>query len=99
MSQTMDDLPLRRKLREADKLTRELTDHLEHGFIAKAHRLRRTARQGADPVEGDEVTDVVVRESVDTFLGSDDFARDICQRLTQYVTAIDRDIQRILGIS
>lgn len=97
MSRSLDNMTLREKLSEADKLARELIHHLEHGFIPKAHLLRRTARHGIDPAEHEEVTDMTIRSTVDGVLQSDEFTRTVSERLTQFLTAINTDVERILG--
>jgi hypothetical protein len=97
MSLPLQNLTLRQKLSEADKLVRELIQHLEQGFIPKAHALRRTARQGADTLEQGEVTDLTIRSTVDTVLASDQFSRQVARKLDEFLVAIDRDIQRVLG--
>lgn len=97
MNDRIDNLTLRAKLSETDKLARELIHHIEHGFIPKAHLARRTARVGIDPTETDEVTDVTIRSSVDALLASDDFARDLGGRMSQHIAAIDADLDRILA--
>ena len=64
MSQSMNDLTLRKKLNEAERIIRELVHHVEHGYIPKAHLTRRTARKGNDPKEQAEITDKTIRSSV-----------------------------------
>lgn len=100
MSQSLDNMTLREKLSEADKLARELIHHLEHGFIPKVHSLRRTARSGMGQSEhaDEEVTDVTIRSTVEGVLQSDDFTRNVSDQLTQLLTAIDRDVHKVLDI-
>jgi hypothetical protein len=73
---SIDNLTLREKLRNVEKLTRELTDHLEKGFIPKARSLRRLARRGTDPEQRETVSDVAVREAVSTVVKSDQYTRE-----------------------
>lgn len=98
MSQTLDNMTLREKLSEADKLARELVHHLEHGFIPKAHSLRRTARHGIDPTEHEHVTDMTIRSTVEGVLQSDAFTRTVSDRLSQFLTAISMDVERVLRL-
>jgi hypothetical protein len=98
MSSSLDNMTLREKMIEADKLVRELMHHLEHGFVPKAHRLRRVARHGADPSEQEHVTDLTIRSTVDDVLQSDEFTRNVAHQLMQFLTAIDRDVRKLLGI-
>lgn len=89
-----DSMTLRQKLIEADKLARELMDHLERGFVPKVHKLRRVTRQGSD-VDEEDVTDVTVRSAVDQVLESDDFAHNLCQSLRKFLASIDDEIRQI----
>lgn len=97
MSQSMNDLTLRKKLNEAERIIRELVHHVEHGYIPKAHLTRRTARKGNDPKEQSEITDKTIRSSVKKTLDSDQFTRQVCNQLNDYLTAIEGDLRRIIG--
>lgn len=97
MSDGLNNMTLRQKLSEADKLVRELTHHLEHGFIPKAHVLRRTARQGSDSGDDPDVTDLTVRSTVETVMNSDKFTRQLTDRLSRFLAAIEGDVEKILG--
>lgn len=88
----IDDLTLREKLRNVEKLTRELQDHLHRGFIPKAHSLRRMARRGADPEHRDTISDVAIREGVSTVLKSDAYARELSDKTRRYLRSIQTDI-------
>ena len=83
-------MTLRQKLMEADKLTRELIDHLDRGFLPKAHNLRRITRHGS---EGDEsTTDLTVRSTADQVLESASFTVNVAQGLEQFLIAIDDEM-------
>ena len=93
MSQpSIDILTLREKLRNVEKLTRELSDHLERGYVPKAHSLRRLARKGNEPENREAISDVAIRESVSTVLKSDSYARDLCDQTKRYLQSIAADI-------
>lgn len=91
----IESLTLREKLIDAEKLTRELVDHLERGFIPKAHQLRRTARRATSPEHQDEIKDLTVRNSVDQVLKSDDYTRYLCERAVTLLNSIDTDVQTV----
>lgn len=91
---SLESMTLRQKLIEADKLARELKDHLERGFVPKVHKLRRITRQGSD-LDEEDVTDVTVRSAVDQVLESDEFAHNLCQALRRFLTSIDDEIRQI----
>ena len=55
-------LPLRERLTIAERLSRELCEHLEQGFLPKIETLRRVTRQ-KEAVAAD-TTDKTVRDTV-----------------------------------
>lgn len=97
MGDALEAMSLRDKLNEADRLARELIHHLEHGFIPKAHVLRRTARQGSDPAEQGDVTDLTIRSTVDTVLTSDTFTRQVTDQLNRVLSSIHEETGRVLN--
>ncbi len=90
-----ESLTLREKFIEAEKLTRELSDHLERGFIPKAHKMRQMARRANQPDHQDEVRDVTIRSSVDQLLQNEDYARQLCERARGLLAAISKDVTEI----
>lgn len=98
MAAHLQDMTLRNKLNEAERLIRELIHHLEHGFIPKAHISRRTARKGNDPKEQSDITDMTVRSAVEKTLTSDDFTRQLCTQLDEYLESIQDDVKKVIGI-
>lgn len=97
MAQPIESMTLRAKLNEADRVIRELVHHIEHGYIPKAHLLRRNARKGNDPKEQHDITDVTIRSTVEKTLDSDDFTQQLCHQLEEYLSSVDADLQRIIG--
>jgi hypothetical protein len=84
-------MTLRQKLTEADKLTRELMDHLERGFLPKVHTLRRVTRHGSE-VENESITDLTVRSTADLVLDSAAFTTELARGLEQFLSAIHADV-------
>jgi hypothetical protein len=91
----LESLTLREKLIETEKLSRELMDHLERGFIPRIHDLRRLARRGNEPDHQDEVQDITIRNSVDRILQSDDYTHQLCGKARQLLAAIDMEVNTI----
>ncbi|MBL8850427.1 MAG: hypothetical protein JNG89_12175 [Planctomycetaceae bacterium] len=92
---SLENLTLREKLIEAERLLRELSDHLERGFIPKAHEIRRLARRANEPENQDEVKDVTIRSSSDELIRSDDYSRQLCERNIRLLAAIEQDVKAI----
>jgi hypothetical protein len=91
---SLNGMTLRQKLIEADKLSRELLDHLERGFVPRIHNLRRVTRQGSD-ADQEDVTDLTVRSCVAQVLESDDFAFRLSEALKQFLSAIDAETRQL----
>lgn len=96
MAQSPSSMTLREKLSHADKLVRELIEHLDHGFIPKAHQLRRITRHRPDSSD-EEVTDLTIRGQADLLLEADEFSRRVAAQLDVTLQAIDDDINRVAG--
>lgn len=94
---SLEQIPLREKLKDVEKLTRELTDHLGRGFIPKAQSLRRLARKASSPDQKDSVSDVAVREAVAALLQSDEYARNLCKKTRRYLESIQSDVDEMFG--
>jgi hypothetical protein len=96
MSEPLDHLTLQQKLSEAEKLVRDLIDHLEHGAIPKMHILRRTANPGGEPDEPSDVTDMTVRSTVESVLNSGRFTDQVSKQLSSYLAAISDEVEQFL---
>lgn len=97
MSRSLEQMTLRKKLSETERIVRELIHHLEHGFIPRAHSLRRTARRGNHSEEQHEITDQTVRSEVEKVVVADDFSRQLQEQLIQFSTSIEKDVNQIIG--
>jgi len=90
-------LTLREMFIDAERLTRELIEHLDQGFLPKTHELARLVRPiNGEPPGLNELEDVTVRTQAATLLESEAFTEAIFQRLGQYSRAIDHSVSRIL---
>ena len=94
MHRPPSQLTLREKLSEAERLTRELIDHVEKGFIPRAHELRRVTRHGGD---SEEVADLTVRSTAEKFTESDQFTRNLSAQLQEVLGLIQADIEVLQG--
>ncbi len=84
-----DSVPLREKFTNAERLTRELIDHLDQGFLTRIQELRRVARKD----ESDGVTDKSVRAHCVKLFESDDFTRKLSGELHEYLASICEEMQ------
>jgi hypothetical protein len=89
----LSNLPLREKLKDIEKLTRELIDHLRRGFIPRSQSLRRLARRGNQPASRDSVSDVAVRAAVAAALQSDEYTQQLCTKTRDYLRSIQSEVE------
>lgn len=93
--ESLNSLTLRQKLSQSDHLVREFLDLLEHGMIPKAHSLQTTAKQGLDSLENGQVTDMTIRSAIDCVITSGNDVRETADQVSCYLSAIERDVQRV----
>jgi hypothetical protein len=90
-----ESMTLREKFTEGERIARELVQHLEQGFIPKAHNVRKMTKPQMEAGE-DEVRDITLRNAVGDVLASEEFAHPLIHRLRQFVTLIEQDVERIV---
>ena len=102
MSESLENMPLRDICKEAERLTRELIDHLEKNMIPRTRELQ-TLVQPDSPFESgsgsDDVKDVTVRNQTNALIESQEFAAQLYDKTRRHLEAIDRDVSRMMGES
>jgi hypothetical protein len=89
-------MTLREMLTEAERLTRELSEHLDQAFIPKCHELSRLVRPvNGEPPDVRALEDVTVRTQAARILETDNFTESIVAKLSELCTAIDAAVGKI----
>jgi hypothetical protein len=89
-------LTLREMLVVAERLTRELTEHLDQAFVPKCHELSRLVRPiNGEPPDLRSLEDVTVRTQAANILESETFTETIFEKLSEYCRAIDEAVGRV----
>lgn len=86
-----DSLPLRDRIREAEKLTRDLTDHVQNTYLSRVRELEQMTTQEAPPVG-----DMTVRMGVARTLQAHDNMEQMWEQAQRYLASIREDIERIM---
>ena len=94
---SVEDLPLRELFTDADRLTRELIDHIDNGFIPKAQNLGELAEVRRGEVVRKDVDDITVRNNAAQLLESEDYAEQLYDRTQEYFAAINQAVSKITG--
>jgi hypothetical protein len=82
-------MTLREMLIEAERLTRELAEHLDQAFIPNCHELARLVRPiNGEPPDVRALEDVTVRTQAARILESETFTETIFEKLSEYSRAI-----------
>ncbi len=97
MSEQYQHMTLRDKLTEIDRLSRELNEHIEHGFIPKTRELSRIARKGRNGEEETGITDRTIRDCASQVIASERFTEDIYNSLSRLLVSVDEELTRMIN--
>lgn len=93
MDESLDGVPLHTVCKEAERLTRELIDHLEQNLIPRTKEVHDLVKPDSPfSASGADVQDVTVRNQVSTLLESQEFAEKLFVKTRQNLEAIDESI-------
>jgi len=96
VERSMKQMTLREMLTEAERLTRELGEHLDQAFIPKCHELSRLVRPiNGEPPDIRALEDVTVRTQTARILETENFTESIFGKLSEVCTAIDAAVNKI----
>lgn len=97
MSRSNDAKTLREKCRDANRVVREIIDHLENGVLPKIHNLRKLVRpreQGFDP---SSVRDVTIRTHAAAILEAEQYSIKLDEESKALLTAIANEVEHIVN--
>ena len=98
MSDSLKDVPLRDVCKEAERLTREVIDHLNRNLIPRTSELHKLVQPDSPFDEGGTgVKDITVRNQVATLLESQQFAEDFFLNTRRYLQSVDSHLTEITG--
>ena len=93
----LENVPLKDLCKEAERLTRELIDHLERNLIPKTREFQGLVRPTSELDTGDNVQDITIRNQAKTLQESQEFTEQLYKKTSQYLEAIDREVGRLTG--
>ncbi len=91
-SERIGELPLMERLKKAEYLARELSEHLTQAYLPKLSKLR-VATKEFDPKE---VSDQQVLDCTLAVLQAEDFTSNLYSELRAYLESIKGDTQEML---
>jgi len=93
MAESIEGMTLREKLSEADRLMREMIDHLDNGFVPKARSLSRMLQEHGNKI--DSLSDMTVRQQAAELIDANRFSERLYEKIGTLLVAIDRDVTEI----
>ena len=93
MAESISNMTLRDKLNEAERVMRELMDHLDNGFIPKARSLGRSLQEHGNDVT--LISDTTVRQQAAEIIDSNRYSEKLYRRVGELLVAIDEDVATI----
>lgn len=103
MGDSIEKQPLRDICKEAERLTRELVDHLENNLLPRTRELHDLVHpdspfDATGPVRaGPAVADITVRNQAASLLESQRFTEELFLKTSQYLRSIDRQMAALTG--
>jgi hypothetical protein len=89
-------LTLRDMLVEAERLSREVSEHLDQSFIPKCLELTRLVRPiNGEPPDVGALEDVTLRTQAARILETDNFTEKVFEQLSDYCKAIEGSVSKI----
>ena len=88
----LEDMTLQERLKKADYLTRELSEHLRQGYLPKLAALRSAAKV-YDPkeVSGNQILDLTL-----AVLEAEEFTDNLHRKLGTYLSSITEEMRSML---
>jgi len=93
----LETMPLRDRIREAERLSRELAQHLELDFLTKVHSVRSTTRTDRHGHQHEHVADNTVRTAVDAVLNSHEYTMELTRKLERFLNSINREMHALVS--
>ena len=94
---TIDHLPLRELFTGAERMTRDLIDHIERGFLPKCGRLNEICQPSSEQSSEEEIGDITIRNHATQVLNSEEFTHEFYGNTHTYLVAIDQAVAKITG--
>lgn len=93
----LENVPLQDLCKDAERLTRELIDHLERNMIPRTRDFQALVRPDSAFDTGKNVQDITIRNQAKTLQESQEFTEQLYQKTSQYLDAIDREVSGLTG--
>ncbi|QDV32142.1 hypothetical protein Spb1_40910 [Planctopirus ephydatiae] len=90
----LEEMTLREKLREAERLSRDFEEHLKQGFSPKVHELRKLCKPQESDLGG--IPDISIRHQIQQVLASERYSSELYATLEHGLVLIAEDLHTLL---
>jgi hypothetical protein len=97
MSRSIEGLTLRDKCREANRVLRELIDHLDQAFLPKVKSLRKLARSREEGSDPSLVRDVTIRTHAAALLETEQYTAQLDEESKRLFEAIAAEVEQLVS--
>jgi len=97
MSRSLEGMTLRDKCREANRVVRELIDHLDQGFLPKVQAMQKLARGREAKFDPSQIRDVTIRTHAASILEAENYTAKLDEEAKQLFTAIAREVEQVVN--
>lgn len=96
MNESLANIPLRDLCQDAEKLTKELIDHLERNLIPRTRELHNLVRpESPFAKQGQAAENISIRNHAVVLAESQEFTEQLFLKASQYFAAIDEQLAKL----
>jgi hypothetical protein len=95
MQRSPEGMTLREKCRDANRVIREVIDHLENSFLPKVQNLRKLARVREPSFDPSSVRDVTIRTHAAVVLESEQYTSKLDEESKMLLSAIAAEVEQL----
>lgn len=97
MNRSLEGVTLREKCRDANRVIREVMDHLENSFLPKVQALRKLARVREPSFDPSAVRDVTIRTHAAAILEAEQYTIKLDEESKQLLSAIAKEVDQLVN--
>ena len=87
---SLEDMSLRDLVKNSERMTQELIDHLEQNFLPQVEELRQLVKSQGN------IADLTVRQQADKVLSSENYTAELFEKLNKHLGAITAGVTKVI---
>lgn len=97
MSRSTEGKTLRDRCRDANRVVREVIDHLENSFLPKVSSLRKLARSREQAFDPSSVRDVTIRTHAAAILEAEQYSIKLEEESKRLLSIIATEVEQLVN--